>query len=172
MQFNPRPRLADNAATGSAAAQGQHSGERHGLASNRPRGWRRNPGRRRLDKVVHAWNDFQSSRTRDAVYGYLEAVFAIVAHYKVRRRTSKLLRQASKFANLPFDKEADPFTAVIRCTSDGNADNKTISKWARGLRYAARYKVPPTQLRMFMKEVGGVNACADRYTASLQGGAR
>ena len=37
------------------------------------------------------------------------------------------------------------------------------SKWARALRYVARSKVAPAQLKVFMKEVGGVNACADRY---------
>ena len=42
--------------------------------------------RRRLEKIRDAWDDFQASRTRDAVYGYLEAVFAIVMHYKVRRK--------------------------------------------------------------------------------------
>ena len=97
------------------------------------------------------------------MYGYLEAVFAIVTHYKVRRRTKKLLRHAFKFANLPFDKNADPFTAVIRCTCDDNVDSKTISKWARALRYVAHCKVPPTRLKMFMKEAGGVNACASLY---------
>ena len=38
--------------------------------------------RRRLEKVRDAWDDFQASRARDAVYGYLEAVFAIVEHYR------------------------------------------------------------------------------------------
>jgi hypothetical protein len=101
------------------------------------------------------------------VYGYLEAVFAIVAHYKVRRKTNKLLRHAFEFAELPFDKNADPFTAVIRCTCDGSVDNKTISKWARALRYAAHCKVPRIRLKKFMKEAGGVNACADEYARSL-----
>jgi hypothetical protein len=123
--------------------------------------------RGRLEKVRDAWDDFQASRARDAVYGYLEAVFAIVQHYKVRRRTKKLLRHAFKFAELPFDKNADPFRAVIRCTCDDNADNKTLSKWARALRYAARSKVAPAQLKAFMKEVGGINACADRYAKYL-----
>ena len=74
--------------------------------------------------------------------GILEAVFAIVAHYKVRRKTKKLLRHAFKFADLPFDKNADPFTAVIRCTCDDNVDSKTISKWARALRYALIARCP------------------------------
>jgi hypothetical protein len=101
------------------------------------------------------------------VYGYLEAVFAIVEHYKVRRRTKKLLRYAFEFVDQPLDKNADPFTVVIRCTCDGAADNKMISKWARALRYAARCKEPGARLKAFMKQAGGVNACAHQY-AKLQ----
>ena len=119
--------------------------------------------RRRLEKIRDAWDDFQASRARDAVYGYLEAVFAIVEHYKVRRRTKKLLRHAFKFADQPLHKNANPFTAVIRCTCGGAADNKTVSKWARALRYVARCKKPATPLKAFMKGAGGVNACADQY---------
>jgi hypothetical protein len=91
--------------------------------------------KRWLKKIRDAWEEFQASRARDAVYGYLEAVFGIVDHYRTQRRTNKLLRRAFEFADRPLDKSADPFTAVIRCTCDGQADNKTISKWARALRY-------------------------------------
>ena len=119
--------------------------------------------RRWFQKIRDVWDDFQASRTRDAVYGYLEAVFAIVTHYKVRRKTNELLRHAFQFASLPFDKTADPFTAVIRCTSEDAVDNKTISKWARALRYVAHSNVPRTRLKKFMKKAGGVNACASLY---------
>ena len=128
--------------------------------------------RRRLEKIRDAWDEFQASRARDAVYGYLEAVFAIVEHYKVRRRTNKLLRHAFKFANLPFDKNANPFTAVIRCTCDDEIDSKTISKWARALRYVAHCKVPRMRLKTFMKEAGGINACANLYARFFGRGSR
>jgi hypothetical protein len=111
--------------------------------------------RRWLGKVHRACEHFQSSRGRDAVYGYLEAVFAIVEHFKVRRRTTTLLRHAFEFANLPLDKNADPFTAVIRCTCGNGADNKMISKWSRALRYASRRKEPDMRLKTFMKKAGG-----------------
>jgi hypothetical protein len=130
------------------------------------------PITRRLRKIREAWDEFQANRTRDAVYGYLEVVFAPVKHYKVRRRIEKLLRHASRFANIPFDKDADPFTAVIRCTSDRRADNKTVSKWARALRYASRSKEPAVRLRTFMKRAGGVNACADLYARYFGRGGR
>jgi hypothetical protein len=123
--------------------------------SNGPTWW--------LKKVSAAWDDFQASRARDAVYEYLNAVFAIVEHYRTRRRTNKLLRHAFEYADQRLDKSADPFTAVIRCTCDGHADNKTISKWARALRYVARCKKPRTPLKMFVKRAGGVNACANLY---------
>ena len=116
------------------------------------------------------WNRFQTSRARDAVYAYLEAVFAIVTHYKVRRKLKKLLRHAFKFAGLRFDKNADPFTAVIRCTCADLADNKAISKWARALRYVARSKEPAVRLRKFMKEAGGVNGCATLYARRCKRG--
>jgi hypothetical protein len=119
--------------------------------------------RRLLEKVRDAWDDFQASRARDAVYGYLEAVFAIVEHYRTRRRTIKHLRHAFKFAHLPLDKPADPFTVVIRCTCGDEIDIKTISKWARALRYVAHSKGPKTRVETFMKEAGGVNACAELY---------
>lgn len=127
---------------------------------------------RRLMHVRDAWKKFQSCRVRDGVYQYLGAVAAIVEHYKARRKTSRLLRHAFKFAGLPFDKDADPFTAVIRCTCDRSVDNKTISKWSRSLRYVAYCKVPCTRLKAFMKEAGGVNACAARYARYYGRGGR
>jgi hypothetical protein len=118
---------------------------------------------RRIETVCNAWKQFQASRARDAVYGYLEEVSAIVEHYKARRKTDRLLRRSFKFADVQFEKDADPFTAVIRCTCDGSIDNKTTSKWSRALRYVAYCEVPSTALKAFMKQAGGVNACADRY---------
>ena len=123
--------------------------------------------RRWLGKVADAYDDFQACRARDAVYTYLTAVFAIVVHYKVRRRTNKLVRYAFQFADLPFDKSADPFTAVIRCTRNDNVDDKTVSKWARALRYSAYRKTPPRLLQAFIKALGGVNACASRHARVL-----
>jgi hypothetical protein len=64
---------------------------------------------------------------------------------------------SAKFASMRFDKSADPFASVIRCTCGGAADNKMISKWARALRYAAIRKPPEMRLKAFMKQAGGVN---------------
>src|SRR5580704_10266311 len=52
----------------------------------------------RLVMVCNGWDDFQECRERDAVYGYLKAVFALVVDCKGRRRTKRLLRRAFEFA--------------------------------------------------------------------------
>jgi hypothetical protein len=135
-------------------------------------GKRKKSIRQKLGDVCDAWDDFQGSRNRDAVYGYLRAVFSIVKHYSGRRRTKRLLRCAYKFAGLPFDKNSDPFAAVIRCTCEHKLDNKTVSKWARALRYVAHCKKPRTRVKTFMKHQGGVNACADRYAQYFGRGER
>jgi hypothetical protein len=143
----------------------------HGMTSARRKTLRSTSATRitrRLEKVRDAWDVFQASRARDAVYGYLDAVFAIVTRYKMRGRVTRLLRRAFEFADLSLDKKVDVFTGIIRCTCNDYADNKTISKWARALRYVARCKVPTTRVKAFMKETGGVNACADRYAKNTR----
>jgi hypothetical protein len=116
-----------------------------------------------FEKVRRASGELQTSRSRDAVYDYLESVFAIVEHYRVRRRTHRLLQRAFAFANLPVGRGADAFSVVIRCTSECDIDNKTISKYARALRYVARRKESDMPLKRFMKEAGGLNRCAAGY---------
>ena len=128
--------------------------------------------RLRLERVCRAWNNFQASCVRKAVYGYLTAVFEIVERYNKRRKTEKLLRCAFKFAGIAFGRDADPFTAVIRCTCDRNTDNKTISKWARALRHVAQQKSPGASLKRFMEEAGGINGCAERYARCSRRGGR
>jgi hypothetical protein len=119
--------------------------------------------RRWLERVRYAWDEFQGSRKRDGVYKFLTAIFDLVMHYKVRRRTTRLLRHAFNFADRPFVKNADPFSAVIRCTCGNTVDNKLVSKWSRVLRYTSRCKKPDMRLKRFMKKMGGVNACASLH---------
>ena len=120
--------------------------------------------RQRLSEVLGAWDEFQETRDRDAVYGYLGAVFDLVTRYNSGDRVDRLVRRAQKFAGLPRDGNADPFTTVIRCTTGGDVDAKTRSKWSRTLRYAAQCKKRGS-LKSFIKRKGGINACASRFAA-------
>jgi len=127
--------------------------------------------RQRLVDVCNAWDDFHETRDRDAVYDYLRAVFSIVQHYDWTDWTKKLIRRAFKFAGLPVDMKADPFAVIIRCTCDQQLDRKTVSKWSRALNYTARVK-KRTPLKTFMKNRGGINACADLYAKCFGRGGR
>jgi hypothetical protein len=102
----------------------------------------------------------------------LEEVSAIVEHYKARRKTKTLLRHAFKCAGLPFNKTAEPYSAVIRGTCDRTVDNKTISKWSRALRYVAYSEVPSASLKTFMKKAGGINASAAKFARYYGRGGR
>jgi len=120
--------------------------------------------RDQLLRICAAWDDFQASRRRDAVYQFLKAVYILVVRYEGRRRTSRLIRRACIFANLLYKNRLEPFTIIIRATTEESVDIRTRSKWSRALRYVAFRKRAPRKLMSFMKAKGGINACAGRYT--------
>jgi hypothetical protein len=66
----------------------------------------------------------------------------------------------------------DDFQECRKRASERNVDNKTISKWARALRYAAHCKKPRTPLKTFFKKMGGINALAERYARYIGRGGR
>jgi len=108
---------------------------------------------------------YQSTRQRDAVYDYLNAVFEIVRRWRKEQR-----RKASSHQALVATKQRrairtdDPFAVVIFCTADREiADAKTTSKWSRVLRYARMVKPANQRLTDFIKSKGGINACAARF---------
>jgi hypothetical protein len=119
-----------------------------------------------LLRVRNAWEDAQGSRDRDAIYGYLTAVFELVAWWMAENRALERAQKALRLRHfIPFDQE-EPFAAIIRCTSDlANVDKRSRSKWSRALRYALTYKLTSEPLARFMKRKGGINRCAERFSA-------
>ena len=119
-----------------------------------------------LMRVRNAWEDAQGSRDRDAIYGYLTAVFELVAWWMAENRALERAQKALRLRHfIPFDQE-EPFAAIIRCTSDlAKVDKRTRSKWSRALRYALTYKLTSEPLARFMKRKGGINRCAERFSA-------
>ena len=124
--------------------------------------------RQDLTRVRNAWEDCQSSRDRDAIYGYLSAVFDLVMWWKAEDRAISRARWALRLqgADLPtFD---EPFAAVIFCTADREkVDKRTRSKWSRVLRYSAEYKPTSEPLGAFVQRKGGINKCAARFARCL-----
>jgi hypothetical protein len=124
--------------------------------------------RQDLDRLRGIWNDCQSSRDRDAIYGYLSAVYGLVAWWSAEGREIDRARRALRLQKLDVSEREDAFAAVIRCTADpAKADKRTRSKWSRLMRYAAAYKPVSERLDQFIQRKGGINACAGRFSRWL-----
>ena len=124
--------------------------------------------RQDLDRLRGIWNDCQASLDRNAIYGYLTAVYDLVAWWAPEGREIDRARRALRLGRLEVSDREDPFAAVIRCTADAaKADKRTRSKWSRVMRYAAAYKPVSEPLGLFMRRKGGINACAARFSRCL-----
>jgi hypothetical protein len=129
--------------------------------------------RQDLRRVRGVWADCQATRDRNAIYGYLSAVYGLVAVWTAEGREIHRARRALRLVGrLGVSEREDAFAAVIRCTADpAKADKRTRSKWSRVLRYAAAYKLDSEHLGRFVQRKGGINECAARFTRALGRGA-
>jgi hypothetical protein len=124
--------------------------------------------RQDLERVRGLWDDCQATRDRNAIYGYLNAVFGLVAWWTAEGREVDRARRALRLQRLKVSYREDAFAAVIRCTADpAKADKRTRSKWSRLMRYAAAYKPDSEALDQFIRRKRGINACAARYCRCL-----
>jgi hypothetical protein len=128
--------------------------------------------RQDLDRLRDTWEDVQSSRDRKAIYGYLTAVYDLLAWWTAEGQEIDRARRALRLQRLDVSEREDAFAAVIRCTADpAKADKRTRSKWRRVMRYAAVYKPDSEPFDRFVRRKGGINACAVRFTRRLGRGA-
>jgi hypothetical protein len=124
--------------------------------------------RQDLRRVRNAWEDCQAKRDRDAIYGYLTAVFDLVMWWAAEDRAVSRGHWALNLRGLDAPNSDEPFAAIILATSDrAKVDKRTRSKWSRVLRYAAEYKTNAEPLAAFVRRKGGINKCADRFTRCL-----
>jgi hypothetical protein len=121
-----------------------------------------------LQRLRTAWDDCQASRDRNAIYGYLSAVYSLVSWWAAEGRETDRARRALRLQRLKVSDREDPYAAMIRCTADpAKADKRTRSKWSRALRYAAVYKLDSEPLEQFIRRKGGINACAARFSRCM-----
>jgi hypothetical protein len=120
-----------------------------------------------LLRVRSAWDESQARRERDAIYGYLSAVFGLVAWWIAENGALERAQKALRLRHIiPFDQE-EPFAAIIRCTADPTkVDKRTRSKWSRALRWALEQKIPSEPLVRFIKRKGGINRCAEQFSCT------
>jgi hypothetical protein len=124
--------------------------------------------RQDLTRVRSAWDECQASRDRNAIYGYLSAVFDLVMWWKAEDRAISRARWALQLQHLDLPTTDEPFAAVILCTSDRKkVDKRTRSKWSRVMRHAAEYKTNAEPVAAFIQRKGCINKCAARFTRCL-----
>jgi len=111
-----------------------------------------------LAAVKRAWAKYRSTKGRDAVYIYLEAVFDLVRRWQRLNCAIKKSQAALGLQADPPQMKPEPFCIVIFCTANLQvADSKTRSKWSRALRYARKTKPSNQHLTDFIKSSGGIN---------------
>ena len=114
-----------------------------------------------LAKIREAWNQYQSTNNRNAVYIYLTAIYNVVRKWRRIDLVDDYCALAFHFHRDHIDMEPEPFAILIYCTADPEkVDKKTRSKWSRALRVAEACKRDDHTVREFIKGLGGVNNCA------------
>ena len=122
-----------------------------------------------LGRLEREWEAYQSTRDRDAIYGYLTAVFELVTVWAHENAAVDYARWALWLrGHRSAVVSPEPFAAVIFCTADRKkVDYRTQSKWSRVLRYAAIFKDLDEPLAAYIKRKGGINKCAGRFARRL-----
>jgi hypothetical protein len=124
---------------------------------------------RDLERVHDAWDDCQADRRRDAIYGYLKAVYDLVGWWSAERAEVNRARQALRSRGLLPCAREDAYAAIIRCTADPRrVEKRTRSKWSRVLRFVQMRKDETEPLASFVKRKGGINECVVRYGRCLR----
>jgi hypothetical protein len=101
-----------------------------------------------------------SSGNRMAVQTFLGAIFNQVSRWEAEDRLEEELYRLLDSLKAPVPlKIGEAFAVVIYCTAP-HVDQKSRSKWARALRYAATNKPDDESIKKFFKRKGGINACA------------
>jgi hypothetical protein len=124
--------------------------------------------RQDLERIRDAWADCQATRDRNAVYGYLNTAYDLVAWWTAEGREIQRVRRALRLCRLEISDRKYPFASIIRCTANpAKADKRTRSKWIRVMRYAAVYKPDSEALDRFLRRKGGIDAFAARFTRRM-----
>ena len=104
-----------------------------------------------------------SSGNRMAVQTFLGAIFNQVFQWQAEDRLEEELYRLLDSLKAPVPlKIGEAFAVVIYCTAP-HVDQKSRSKWARALRFAAANKPDNESIKKFIKRNGGINVCASNY---------
>jgi hypothetical protein len=121
-----------------------------------------------LEKLTAVSKRTFSSGNRMAVQTFLGAIFNQVFQWEAEDRLEEELYRLLDSLKAPVPlKIGEAFSVVIYCTAP-HVDQKSRSKWARALRYAAANKPDDESIKEFIKRKGGINACASNYAQHVR----
>ena len=116
-----------------------------------------------LEKLKAISKQTFSSGNRMNVRPLLGAIFNQVYRWEAEDRLEEGLYRLLDSLKAPVPlRIGEAFAVVIYCIAP-RVDQKSRSKWARALRYAAANKPDDESIKSFFKRNGGINACASRY---------
>ena len=116
-----------------------------------------------LDRLRAVSKRTFSSGNRMAVQSFLGAIFNQVLRWQAEDRLEEELYRLLDSLKAPVPlRIGEAFAVVIYCTAP-HVDQKSRSKWARALRYAAANTPDDEAIKQFLKREGGINACASSY---------
>jgi hypothetical protein len=117
-----------------------------------------------LKQLETAFDQYQSTRARSAVYGYLTAVYEFAVGFKTAVGCRRVAKQMAKQKGYVVREDQDRFSLLIRATSTVN--EKTRWKWTICLLCAVPLEVDPLELEGFIRELGGINQCVAQCLGS------
>jgi hypothetical protein len=130
--------------------------------------------RQDLLRVRNAWDECQAHRERDAIYGYLTAVFDLVMWWKAEDRAISRARWALQLQHLDLPSTGEPFAAVIaappipaRWTSERDPSGRACSVTVPNTNRIVN-RLP----RSFAAKAASTNVLRDLPGASGDGGSR
>lgn len=124
-----------------------------------------------LRSMRDAWKNYQASKSRIAIYSYLEAVFDTVIKWKKRKKWRWAMEEVMASCRARNDLRADPYSVFLFCTADRDkVDHRARSKWSRALKWAEKKKPVLDPLAKFLTSQGGLNACATKYSELRKSG--
>ena len=111
-------------------------------------------------RVREDWRKSRRQHDRFSIFGYLAAVYDLVAVWKKENQVVERARRALRLKRRAHGNTIEPVAAVISCTTPRKAvDGKARSKWAHALMFAEKFKSPSEPLEEFIRRHGGVNSC-------------
>jgi hypothetical protein len=126
----------------------------------------------KLTELQKIWTKSRThGRGRFGFYRYLRAVYDWYAELRTKGSAKKARDEIIKLHKLSKKlRQNHPINVIIAATS--NEDKRTLSRWARALRYAWRYRRLRQQHRMTLKKFfqknGGPAGCATKLKSRIR----